>query len=108
MRLSSSDINNIITALTPFAAPYGCELRLFGSRVNDEAKGGDIDLMLLVNDENQVEPLLLEKHRMLAAIKNLIGDQKIDLVIASPKRIQNDAFLEMVFPKSVILKEWRL
>ena len=55
------------------------ELRLFGSRVDDSKRGGDIDLY--------VRPLSLQnlaekRITYLAKLKRRIGEQKIDLVIA--------------------------
>jgi predicted nucleotidyltransferase len=52
------------------------EVFLFGSRVNDMAKGGDIDLLLITQEK--VPMALLNRARRL--IINEIGDQKIDIV----------------------------
>lgn len=106
MRLSSAQQQQIITAIQPFINQQSAELRLFGSRVNDAAKGGDIDLLLVMANEQAVQQLLEEKHKILVAIKSQIGEQKIDLLIASPERIKNDAFLNLIFPDSVILTRW--
>jgi len=52
------------------------ELLLFGSRTNDAAKGGDIDLLLLTEEKLPL-PLISRMRRM---ILNDIGEQKIDIV----------------------------
>jgi predicted nucleotidyltransferase len=52
------------------------ELLLFGSRTNDAAKGGDIDLLLLTEEKL---PLTLIS-RLRRMILDQIGEQKIDLV----------------------------
>ena len=52
------------------------ELLLFGSRANDAAKGGDIDLLLLTKEKLPL--VLVSKIRRL--ILNQIGEQKIDIV----------------------------
>jgi hypothetical protein len=54
---------------------------LFGSHVNDHIRGGDSDLLILPNEplENSYE----KKLALSAALKNEIGDQKIDVILAS-------------------------
>lgn len=54
------------------------ELYLFGSRVNDHAHGGDIDLYILPDDPNC---MLEKKLAFLVQLKRRIGERKIDLVI---------------------------
>ncbi len=57
---------------------------LFGSRADDSALGGDIDLFLEPNDDDE---LFEKKITFLANLKLMIGDQKIDVVIArDPER----------------------
>lgn len=55
---------------------------LFGSRVDDTEKGGDIDLYLEVenNDRNREKKL-----EFLVEVKKSIGDQKIDVVMSSER-----------------------
>ncbi len=53
------------------------DVYLFGSRVDDAKKGGDIDLYLIVNNHNN---LFEKKIKFLSRIKREIGDQKIDVV----------------------------
>ena len=50
---------------------------LFGSRVDDSQKGGDIDLYIKVEDKTH---LFEKKMKFLAKIKRILGDQKIDVV----------------------------
>ena len=57
-------------------------LRLFGSRTNDSAKGGDIDL--LVESDQVVEQPALVAARIGALLQLELGDQRIDVVIAAP------------------------
>lgn len=52
---------------------------LFGSRVDDTKKGGDIDLYII--PENK-EYLLEKKIKFLNALNSALGEQKIDVVIA--------------------------
>ncbi|NOR80573.1 MAG: nucleotidyltransferase domain-containing protein [Methyloprofundus sp.] len=61
------------------------ELYLFGSRVDDTQKGGDIDLYLVVNNK---ENLFIKKIKFLSRIKRELGDQKIDVVFnEDPNRL---------------------
>jgi predicted nucleotidyltransferase len=74
MRLSQtihSSIKNRIHQSIPDADVF-----LFGSRVDDFGKGGDIDLLLLT--EEKLPLLFLNRIRRL--LLNDIGEQKIDLV----------------------------
>lgn len=53
---------------------------LFGSRVDDLKKGGDIDLYIETNYDNL---FLIEQKKVqfISKLKKLLGDQKIDIVI---------------------------
>ncbi len=64
---------------------FGKEARviLFGSRVNDQACGGDIDLMVIpLPDEATL--LYRKKIRYLVHLKEKLEDQKIDVLIGQP------------------------
>jgi len=53
------------------------EIYLFGSRVDDSKKGGDIDLYLVLKEHTN---LFDKKIKFLSRIKREIGDQKIDVI----------------------------
>jgi predicted nucleotidyltransferase len=53
------------------------EVYLFGSRIDDSKKGGDIDLYLVV--ENKIN-IFKNKIKFLAKIKRELGEQKIDVI----------------------------
>ena len=53
------------------------DIYLFGSRVDDSKKGGDIDLYLVVKDHID---LFEKKIKFLARVHREIGEQKIDIV----------------------------
>ncbi len=55
---------------------------LFGSRTDDNKKGGDIDLYIIPNNK---EDLYSKKIRFLLDLETKIGEQKIDVVIAKDK-----------------------
>ena len=54
------------------------ELYLFGSRVDDARRGGDIDLYLVADNRDRMGEKRIE---FLAQVKRQIGDQRIDLVL---------------------------
>ncbi len=54
------------------------EIYLFGSRVDNSKKGGDIDLYLIPKNLNN---LAYKKIDFLIYLKKAIGEQKIDVVI---------------------------
>ena len=58
------------------------DIYLFGSRVDDTKRGGDIDLYIVVSN---LENLMAKKIAFLAALKRDIGDQKIDVVFDKGK-----------------------
>ena len=75
MRLSKYYIDSIKSV---FTSVFGTgEIYLFGSRVDDSKKGGDIDLYIEVKDK---ENLFDKKIKFLSKLKQKIEDQKIDVV----------------------------
>nr|VFK50858.1 MAG: hypothetical protein BECKTC1821D_GA0114238_11206 [Candidatus Kentron sp. TC]VFK64034.1 MAG: hypothetical protein BECKTC1821F_GA0114240_11135 [Candidatus Kentron sp. TC] len=60
----------------------GASVRLFGSRLDDSRKGGDIDL--LVETPTLVEDAGLAAARMSARIQMQLGERKIDILYLSP------------------------
>jgi len=78
MRLDKHEIQSIKqTFIDVFE--NGC-IYLFGSRVDDKRKGGDIDLFIESTNSN-----LINKIKFLAILKEKIGDQKIDVIISKDK-----------------------
>jgi predicted nucleotidyltransferase len=78
MRISAqihSSIKTHVQACIPDS-----EVFLFGSRVNDSLKGGDIDLLLLTPEK--IPLMILNRVRRL--ILNDIGEQKLDIVNFRP------------------------
>lgn len=76
MRLPGHAIPRIVAAVHE---SFGSDARvwLFGSRVDDQARGGDIDLYIetSANDE-----LFARRARLRLMLERLLGEQKIDLV----------------------------
>lgn len=106
MRLSEQEISHIIEALSFFIHDQKAEIYLYGSRTNDDLKGGDIDLLLLLDSSETMETLSSQKHEILAKVKSLIGDQRIDLKITCKEKIDEDPFLNLILPTSILLYQW--
>lgn len=61
------------------------EVYLFGSRVDDNKKGGDIDLYIIPPHQINAEQLYNKKIKFLVALQLAIGEQKVDVIIAKDK-----------------------
>lgn len=78
MRLSLSEIETIVKTKNEVFSD-DAKIYLFGSRVDDGQKGGDIDLFIEADPENRFE----KKIAFLSKLRELIGEQKVDVVFAS-------------------------
>lgn len=80
-RLSPHEVESIKRAVAQVAGS-AARLSLFGSRVDDNLRGGDIDL-LLEPDTPTEHPAWLGA-QVEAAILLALGDQKVDVLVAAP------------------------
>ncbi len=78
MRLQDFEISSI-KSIASHIFGQGAKVILFGSRVYDDIKGGDIDLYIQPPDKNNLSE---KKIAFLVQLKTAIGDQKIDVVIS--------------------------
>ncbi|OOG21470.1 hypothetical protein B1C78_16155 [Thioalkalivibrio denitrificans] len=58
-------------------------VRLFGSRVDDSARGGDIDLFVEV--DRVLDNRAASASRLQAELQLALGDQRIDVVLVDPR-----------------------
>jgi predicted nucleotidyltransferase len=79
MRLTPEQVASIRQAAFAAYGPH-CRLWLFGSRTDDAAKGGDIDLYVEPDLADPAE-LVKAKLRFLADLHRRLGDRKIDVVV---------------------------
>ncbi len=93
MRLKKSEIDAIKSAINKY--DNNAKVFLFGSRVDDSKKGGDIDL-LIISDKIKLD----EKLKIETSLDLLIDEQKIDL-ITTPEL--NSAFLKNIYKQSIQL-----
>ncbi len=80
MRLTSEQIHSIKQVASEVFGS-GAHLYLFGSRVDDQRRGGDIDLYV-TGTALPIEAQLEGKLKFLVKVKQQLGDQRIDLVLA--------------------------
>ncbi|NCT56443.1 MAG: nucleotidyltransferase domain-containing protein [Legionella sp.] len=93
MRLSKHHQHEIVKLVKKNISSQA-EVWLFGSRCDDKARGGDIDLYI---ETPCVDNLFEKKINLLLQLKDLLGEQKIDLIV----RRTNEALL----PIHVLAKE---
>jgi len=88
MRLSQRDVEVIKKYFKEFFK--NGEIYLFGSRVDDSKKGGDIDLYFVLEEHTN---LFEKKIKFLSRVKRELGEQKIDIVfnIDSSRLIEKEA-----------------
>ena len=81
MRLSKDEQHKIKQAFSE-VFEHG-RIYLFGSRVDDSQKGGDIDLYLDL--EKNFEDVRYRKNSFLIKLDDYLGEQKIDVIISKDK-----------------------
>jgi len=80
MRLTAFEVNAIKQSAEEVFGSKA-EVMLFGSRVDDTKKGGDIDLYIKAQTGND----LAHKIKFLVSLEQKIGEQKIDVILAVDK-----------------------
>jgi len=81
MRLSVAQQRQIKQAVTEVCGG-DVIVKVFGSRLDDNKKGGDIDLLIQLSDRVTQPALLCAQ--IQAKIMRKIGEQKIDVLLAAP------------------------
>ena len=80
MRLTAYEIKSIKESFLQVF--HNGKIYLFGSRIDNNLKGGDIDLYIVKqNIKNRLE----KKLEFLVSLKQKIGFQKIDVIISKDK-----------------------
>lgn len=81
MRLTD-DQTQAIKQLAQQIAGEHASVRVFGSRLDDDARGGDLDLLLEL-PESVANPALMAA-RLAAKVSRLMYGRKVDVLIAAP------------------------
>ncbi|HSR18327.1 MAG TPA: nucleotidyltransferase domain-containing protein [Ignavibacteriaceae bacterium] len=94
MRLDPKEIETLKSSLKEL--DRNAKIYLFGSRVDDNKKGGDIDLLVISRklDKKSIRPL---KHKFYENF----GEQKIDIIIDNGEL--NDPFVKKIYRDAVSL-----
>ena len=100
MRITVNEIS-IIKNLAQKVFGKGTMVYLFGSRVDNAKKGGDIDLFI-TNKENS-NLTISSKIEFLTELKLLIGEQKIDVVLDNSFTRQKKLFYRTITQQAVEL-----
>ena len=93
MRLRELEKKSIVKAIK--AVDPDARIYLFGSRVDDNRRGGDIDLLIITGKLTYDDKLAIKKQ-----IFYEIEDQKIDIIIS---RDGNEPFVKMIFDQGTQL-----
>lgn len=98
MRLSDREIT-AIKAVTNLVFGKNATVTLFGSRIEDGKRGGDIDLLIKCNKTISRDGLYQMKLKFLVELKKRIGDQKIDVIIDSGQL--NNSFFKIIEKEAI-------
>jgi predicted nucleotidyltransferase len=91
MRLATQHIAIIKQVTQDILGPQA-QVTLFGSRVNDHLKGGDIDL--LIETPTVVPNRAVAAARVAAGIERQIGERQIDVVLVDPLTAEQAVHLQ--------------
>ena len=93
MRLSPHQ-RNVIRRLARECFGPRARVTLFGSRADDKARGGDIDL-LIDTDMTDIDEIIRAEIDFQVRVQQSIGEQKIDLLIDYPGRGDHPPIFEI-------------
>lgn len=103
MRLSPEQIDAIKRSTAEVFGP-AARVWLFGSRVDDSKRGGDIDLYIeLPEGKPDPEQLARAEISFLVRLKAAIGDQRVDLLLDHPARSERPAIFDLARARGVPL-----
>jgi predicted nucleotidyltransferase len=94
MRISKEEVELLRKILADLDSE--AKLYLFGSRVNDEKKGGDIDILIVSKKITKMDLRKIKREFF-----NKFGEQKIDIVIDDGE--YNNPFVEKIIKDAVEL-----
>lgn len=105
MRLRDSLIKLIVKGFEEFGdCPKQYELYVFGSRVDPHKRGGDIDILLIV-EPAQVDAMKVIRHRLIGSLKNYIDDQKLDLTIMGKDNLLSEPFYLTIKDSLILIRQ---
>lgn len=82
VRLSAREIEIIRATVYRLLGDGAC-IRIFGSRARLDEKGGDIDILIEV--DQKLNDRIASACRLTSQLQMQLGDQKIDVIIVDPE-----------------------
>lgn len=101
MRLSTQEQQVLRRAVTECFGD-SAQVRLFGSRVDDAGRGGDIDL-LIETPLTDPQRIAAAHTRFLSAVYARMGEQKVDVLIDFPTRQTRSPIYQVARTQGVLL-----
>lgn len=83
MRLTEEERHDIAQAALA-VLPGGARVSLFGSRVDDAKRGGDIDLLVEIPGAASADEVVRLRTLLAARLYRHLGERRIDIVLANP------------------------
>ncbi|MBK7953343.1 MAG: nucleotidyltransferase domain-containing protein [Candidatus Accumulibacter sp.] len=99
MRLTVQQIQSI-RAVAVKTAGDNARIRVFGSRLDDAGRGGDLDLMIELNDA-VANPALLAA-RISARVSRTLHGRTVDVLISAPN-LQRLPIHEVAYHEGVLI-----
>jgi predicted nucleotidyltransferase len=101
MRLTQEQVNTIKRAVID---TFGntASVWLFGSRVDDHKRGGDIDL-LIETEETDIKRMVKAELDFLVKLQMQLGEQKIDILVDYPTRQAKPPIIEVARQTGILL-----
>lgn len=100
MRLETYEIS-LINSIVKNHFGADALVYLFGSRVDNNKKGGDIDLFIHAEDESSLT--LRKKLSLLTDLKLALGDQKVDIVFDNKSTKEKQIFYQSIISSAKLL-----
>jgi predicted nucleotidyltransferase len=96
MRLKNSELNAILKIFRNHTEKSNAyQVRLFGSRVDDTKRGGDIDLLVIAEEPLKTD-FLNNKGLLKSDLSSALEDQRVDVTIANQEDLRSDPFLQSI------------
>ncbi|MEB3198424.1 MAG: nucleotidyltransferase domain-containing protein [Candidatus Sericytochromatia bacterium] len=104
MRLTPAEVAALLAcARALFTGAWTMEL--FGSRVDDQLRGGDVDLLVTFEQDADWRQALAQKALYLARVKGQLGEQRLDLLLTTRQRAAEDPFIQALGDRRIRLGE---
>ena len=100
MRLAQTDIATLQHVILAELGQEGVQARLFGSRVRDDARGGDVDVHIVL--DHDVPNRVWQTCMLGAKLERALHGRKIDVRLLTPS-MQKQAIDDVALRQGVLL-----